>query len=167
MARVPGPGHEGEQDGQDASPDEACGAGQVAAPQGVLAGHGRGDGLGDVVDDGGWQRLGEGAQREEFAVEDVLRGERAGAVEDGAVPAYEVVADRRSLGGALPGEPQDLRVDVDDGDVVGQGHVDPAVRRDDRDPAEAEARPGGRARSLPCSSGCRGGRDAHLTAPPQ
>ncbi|GAA3295233.1 hypothetical protein GCM10020295_21870 [Streptomyces cinereospinus] len=165
VARVARPGHEGEQHRQHAAADEARGPGQLAAPQGVLAGHGRGDRVGHVVVDGGRQRCGERAQREEFAVQDVLGGEGARAVEDPAVPAYEVVADRRARGGALPGEPEDLRVEVDDRDVVGQGHVDPAVGRDDRDPAEAEPAPGGGARSGSPRGGCRGGRDAHLLLP--
>ena len=76
----------------------------------------------------GGQRLGEGAQGQQLAVEDALGGEGAGAVEDGAVAAYQVVADRGALGGALPGEPQDLRIEVGDRDVLGQCHVDPAVR---------------------------------------
>ncbi len=85
------------------------------------------------------QRLGEGAQGEEFAVENPLRGEGARAVEDSAVAAYEVVADRSARAGLSPGRAEDLRIDVGD-HVVGQCHVDPAVGRDDGDPAEAEAR---------------------------
>ena len=117
--------------------DQARAAQQVVAPQVAVAGDGGGDGVGDVVEDGGRQRLGEGAQAEQLAVEDLLGGEGAGAVEDGAVAAYEVVAGGRSGGLGLAGEPQDLRVDVGDGDVLGQGDVDPAVGRHDGDPAEA------------------------------
>ena len=126
-------------DEQHAAADESGAAQQLVAPQRAVAGDGGGDGVGDVVEDGGRQRLGERAQAEHLAVEDALGGERAGAVQDGAVAAHQVVADRGALGRALAGEPQDLRVDVGDRDVLGQGHVDPAVGRDDGDPAEAGA----------------------------
>lgn len=142
VVRLGRPRDEGQEGGQDAAADESGAAGQVAVPQGAVAGDGRGDRFGDVVEDGRRQRLGERAQGEQLAVEDALRGEGPGAVEDGAVAAYEVVADRRALGGALLGEPQDLRVEVGDRDVVGQCDIDPAVGRDDGDAAEAEARAG-------------------------
>ncbi|GAA3216481.1 hypothetical protein GCM10020256_18790 [Streptomyces thermocoprophilus] len=169
VADLGAPRHEREQRGQDAAGDESGGAGQVAVPQGAVAGDGGGDGLGHVVEDGGRQRLGERAQGEQLAVEDALRGEGAGAVEDGAVTAYEVVADGGALGGALLGEPQDLRVEVGDGYVVGECHVDTAVGCHDGDAAEAEprARSGrGSGARLPGRAGRRGGRHAHLLFPP-
>lgn len=164
VARVGGPGDEGEQGGQDTAADETGGAGQLAAPQRVFAGHRGRDRLGHVVEHGGREGLGEGAQGEEFAVENALGGERAGAVEDGAVPAHQVIADRGALGGALPGEPEDLRIDVGDRDVVGQCHVDATVGRDDRDPAETEPRSGAD-RGSGTGPARRGGRDAHLLLP--
>ena len=92
--RVGEPEHEAHQDEQQDAADQAGAAQQVVAPQVAVAGDGGGDGVGDVVEDGGRQRLGERAQAEHFAVEHLLGGERAGAVEDGAVAAHQVVAGR-------------------------------------------------------------------------
>lgn len=164
VQRIGGPGDEREQRGQYAPADEARGPGQVAAPQPVLLGDGGGDRLGDVVEDRRRQGLRERAQGEEFAVEDALGGEGAGAVQHGAVGADEVVADRGARRGALLGQPEDLRIEVGDRDVVGQCHVDAAVRRDDGDPAEAESGAGAGRGSRPGSAG-GGGRHAHLLLP--
>lgn len=133
---VGGPQHEGEKDQQDGSAEEPGAAHQAVVPQRAVAGDGGGDGIGDVVEDRRGQRFGEGPQRQELAVEDALGRQGARAVEHGAVATHEVVPDRCTLRGALPGQAEDLRVEVGDGDVFGQCHVDAAVRRDDRDSAE-------------------------------
>lgn len=106
----------------------------------AVAADGRGDGVGDVVRNGGRQGVGEGAQQQEFAVENLLGGKGPGAVEDRAVTAYEVVSGGGAgrLGPAR--EAEDLGVDVGDGDVLGQRDVDPAVGRHDSDTAEAGRR---------------------------
>ncbi len=138
--RVGGPEDEAEQDEQQRGPRRARAAQQVVAPQVAVAGDGRGDGVRDVVEHGGRQRVGERSQAEDLAVEHLLGREGAGAVEDGAVTSYQVVpgggGDR--LGPA--GEAEDLRADVGDGEVVGQCDVDPAVGCHDCDTAEAGRR---------------------------
>ncbi|CAM5680612.1 hypothetical protein SBADM41S_06072 [Streptomyces badius] len=95
-----------------------------------------------------------------------MAGERTGAVQDGAVAADQVIADRCAGGGALSGQPEDLRIQVGDGDVLGQGHIDPSVGRDDRDPAESGAAAGRGPVTRPTGSGgCRLGRHGHLVLP--
>lgn len=131
------PEDEAEQDEQDGGAYQARAAQHVVAPAVPVADDGGGDGVGDVVEDGGGQGLGEGAQAEHLAVEDLLGGEAAGAVEDGAGAADQVEAGRGADGLGLAGEAQQLGVDVGDGYVLGEGDVDPAVGCHDGDPAEA------------------------------
>lgn len=131
------PEDEAEQDEQDGGAGQARAAQHVVAPAVAVAHDGGGDRVGDVVEDGGRQGLGEGAQAEHLAVEDLLGGEGAGAVEDGAGAADQVEAGGCAHGLGLAGEAQQFRVDVGDGDVLGEGDVDPAVGSHDGDPAEA------------------------------
>lgn len=95
-----------------------------------------------------------------------MTGERTRAVQDGAVAAHQVVADRCAGGGALSGQPEDLGIQIGYGNVLGQGHVDTTVGRDDRDPAESGAAAGRGPVTLPTGSGgCRLGRHGHLVLP--
>lgn len=98
---------------------------------------GGGHGVDDVVEDGGRQRVRERPQEQQFAIAYLLFGERTAVVEDGTVPAHEVVPGGRGLLGRLPRQPQDLRVYVRERHVLGKCHIDPAVRCRHRDPAES------------------------------
>ncbi len=90
--RVGVPEDEAHEDEEQHAAEESGAAQQVVAPQVPVAGDGGGDGVGDVVVDGRRQGLGEGAQGEHLAVEDLLGGQGAGAVQDGSVAADQVVA---------------------------------------------------------------------------
>ncbi len=140
VAQVGEPECEAEQGEQHSGADEAEGAHQLGAPEPAVGLPGGGDRVGDVVVDGGRQRLGERAQVEQVAVAHLLGGERAAAVEHGAVAADQVEAGGDAVGLGLAGQPQYLGVHVRERDVLGQGDVDPAVRGDDGDPAEAGGR---------------------------
>lgn len=134
--RVGVPEDEAEQDEQQGGAGQARAAQHVVAPAVAVADDGRGDGVGDVVEDGGRQRLCERAKAEHLAVEDLLGSEGAGAVEDRSVAADQVEAGGGADGLGLPGEAQEFGVDVGDGDVLGEGDVDAAVGSHDGDPAE-------------------------------
>lgn len=166
VARIGLPQDEREQDEQHRAAEEAGAAHQAVGPEPAVAGDGGGDGVRDVVEDRRGQRLGEGPQGEQFPVEDALRGQRAGGVEHRPVAAHQVVPDRAALDRALAGEPEDLRVQVGDRDVLGQRHVDAPVRRDDGDAAEAGSAAGRRRGTrVTGRGGRRWGRHAHLLLP--
>ncbi|MGX1241405.1 hypothetical protein RKD46_002509 [Streptomyces pseudovenezuelae] len=126
--------HHGQQQRAGGQADDAHHAVVPAAPVGL---HDGGHGVDDVVEDGGRQRVRERPQKQQFAIAYLLFGERAAVVQDGTVPAYEVVPGGRGLFGSLSRQPQDLRVDVRERHVLGKCHVDPAVRCRHRDPAES------------------------------
>ncbi len=134
--RIGVPEDEAQHDEQHGGAGQARAAQHVVAPAVPVADDGGGDGVGHVVEHGGRQGLGEGAQAQHLAVEDLLAGEGPGAVEDGAGAAYEVEAGRGAHRLGLAGEAQQLGVDVGDGDVLGEGDVDATVGGHDGDPAE-------------------------------
>lgn len=131
------PEDEAEEGEEDGGAGQARAAQHVVAPAVAAPHHGGGDGVGDVVEDGGRQGLGEGAQAQHFAVQDLLGREGAGAVEDGARAQDQVEAGGCADGLGLAGEAQQLGVDVGDGDALGEGDVHAAVGSHDGDPAEA------------------------------